>query len=163
MGWGWTLIWVWLGGGGVGADSRLDAFSNKYGILSRVTGNFTSCKYKNRTIIQWHHFRMFCFVANKKRLGNLLAVKQSVLKWRHNHFLSPVFSYTVLYPTESEFHFFGTSWITAMKNRYPQKNCFPYGDIVKILLSKKKVIHTSTVIFDGSVLPLLLNPSYCDF
>ena len=38
MGWGWALIWVWLGGGGggrlfeVGANSRLGAYSNKYGI-----------------------------------------------------------------------------------------------------------------------------------
>ena len=38
MGWRWALIWVWLGGGGggrlfeVGANSRLGAYSNKYGI-----------------------------------------------------------------------------------------------------------------------------------
>ena len=41
-GWGWPLIWVWLGGGGggrlfeVGANSRLGAYSNKYGNCSSL-------------------------------------------------------------------------------------------------------------------------------
>ena len=38
VGWGLALIWVWVGGGGggveVGANSKLGAYSNKYGIGS---------------------------------------------------------------------------------------------------------------------------------
>ena len=57
VGWGWALIWVWLGGGGggrlfeagrllsfsafrMGANSRLGAYSNKYGTHFFRLGGF---------------------------------------------------------------------------------------------------------------------------
>ena len=68
-GWGWVLIWVWLGGGGggrlltfsafaMGANSRLGAYSNKYGSLFQVPGSVGSAKLKNRKQITRSYFRV---------------------------------------------------------------------------------------------------------